>query len=68
MHESDNGGWTGTENAEAGAPAIELAEEHMAQSIARHGGLGLARLVVRGLNGNHPMPSTGPASGQKLQP
>ena len=50
MHESGDGGWTGTDDDDAGAPAMELADEQLAQSIASHGGLGLARLVVSGLN------------------
>ena len=61
MHESDSGGWTGTDNDDAGAQAVELAEEQLAQAMANHGGLGLARLVAGGLQKSD-------AAAQKLQP
>ena len=69
MHESDDGGWTGTDNDDAGAPAVEMAEEHLAQSIASHGGLGLAHLIARGLTrarGADSSDATAPV--QKFQP
>ena len=66
MHESGDGGWTGTDDDDAGAPALELADEQLAQSMARHGGLGLARLVVSGLNaqarGDEPRATTAPSA------
>jgi len=74
MHESDDGGWTGTDNDDAGAPAMELAEEQLAQAMASHGGLGLAQLVIRGLStkttvGAKTTTDTDtPATVQKLQP
>jgi len=49
MRESGEGGWLGTGDDQAGAQAMELAEEQMAQALARSGGFGLARLVVSGL-------------------
>ena len=61
MHESDGGGWTGTDNDDAGSQAVALAEEQLAQAIANHGGLGLARLVAGGLQKTDAAP-------QKLQP
>jgi len=68
MHESDDGGWTGADNDDAGAPAMELAEEQLAQSMASHGGLGLAQLVVRGLSAKTATGADTPGTAQKLQP
>jgi len=75
MRESGEGGWLGTGDDQAGAQAMELAEEQMAQALAQQGGFGLARLVVTGLK-KESIPagealSTGSASAasvQKLQP
>src|SRR5271157_5036622 len=49
MRESGEGGWLGTGDDQAGAQAMELAEEQVAQALAQQGGFGLARLVVAGL-------------------
>jgi Rod binding domain-containing protein len=78
MRESGEGGWLGTGEDQAGAQAMELAEEQMAQALAQQGGFGLARLVVTGLkkesNPQGDAPSTGAACPnhaapvQKLQP
>lgn len=68
MHESGDGGWTGTDNDDAGAPAMELADEQLAQSIASHGGLGLARLVVSGLNAKAPADPAQPSKAHPAQP
>lgn len=65
VQESDDGGWTGTGSDDAGAPAMELAAEQLAQSMASRGGLGLARLVIEGLHAKTGEASTG---SQKLQP
>jgi Rod binding domain-containing protein len=46
---ADGESWLGTGDDQAGASMTELAEEHLAQSLAASGGLGLAKLVVRGL-------------------
>ncbi len=67
MHESDDGGWSGTDNDDAGAQVVELAEEQLAQAIARHGGLGLAQVVMRGLTPAGAPEGATPNS-QKLQP
>jgi peptidoglycan hydrolase FlgJ len=48
MRDSE-GGWMGTGEDEAGASAMEYAQEMFAQSLASGGGLGLARLVEKGL-------------------
>jgi Rod binding domain-containing protein len=57
---------------------MELAEEQMAQALARQGGLGLARLVVAGLEkasdarkaeaASGAAPTSRAARAQKLQP
>lgn len=73
MRESGTGGWLGTGDDPAGAQAVELAEGQMAQALATQGGLGLAHLVVKGLQRDS-HPASGPPSGsphpgvQKLQP
>ena len=47
--EAGGAGWLGTGDDQAGAQALELAQEQFAQTLANQGGLGLARLVVSGL-------------------
>jgi Rod binding domain-containing protein len=81
MRESGEGGWLGTGEDQAGAHAMELAEEQMAQTLAQQGGFGLARMVVAGLRkesnpqqgdalslGVPGPPGTAPIPAQKLQP
>jgi len=59
MHDSDQG-WLGdADEDQSGATATELAEEQFAQALARQGGLGLARMVVSGLQTQAKDPSTG---------
>ena len=49
MHDSGKG-WLGdSEDDQAGETATQLAEEQFAQALARQGGLGLAHMVVSGL-------------------
>jgi flagellar protein FlgJ len=43
------GGWLGTGEDQSGSSAMEYAQENFAQSMADSGGLGLASLVVKGL-------------------
>lgn len=50
MRESGSGGWLGTGEDQAGATMMELAEEHLSRVLAAQGGLGLANMVVEGLN------------------
>jgi len=46
----DSSGWLSDGEADqAGSTATEMAEEHFAKALARQGGLGLARMVVSGL-------------------
>ena len=43
------GGWLGTGDDESAASAMEYAQEIFAQSLSANGGLGMAKLVMRGL-------------------
>ena len=42
-------GWLSDGDDQAGATATDMAEEQLAQALARQGGLGLARMVVSGI-------------------
>lgn len=71
MRESGTGGWLGTGDDQAGATAMEVAEEQMAEALAEQGGLGLATLVVRGLeraSAAVPRSDSPQVPAQKLQP
>jgi flagellar protein FlgJ len=46
--ESGSGEWFGTD--EASEPLAEMAEQQFAQLLASNGGMGLAKLVVKGLD------------------
>ncbi len=48
MRDSE-GGWLGTGSDDSASSAMEYAQENFAQSLADSGGLGLAKLVVKGL-------------------
>ena len=48
MRESSFGGGWGTGD-QAGDVALEMAEQQMSQVLASNGGLGLARLITKGL-------------------
>jgi flagellar protein FlgJ len=48
MQDSE-GGWMGTDEDDASASAMEYAQEMFAQSLSAGGGLGLAKLVAKGL-------------------
>lgn len=49
VHE-DEGGWLGAgEEDQSASSAMGLADEYLAQSIAKHGGLGLAKMIARQL-------------------
>jgi Rod binding domain-containing protein len=43
-------GWLGTGEDEAGTRIMDLAEEQFAHALSTSGGLGLARMIVKGLN------------------
>ena len=44
-------GWFSEGEDQAGSTATEMAEEHFAQTLAGQGGLGLARMIMSGLEG-----------------
>lgn len=48
------GGWLGTDDEDADASMLEIAEEHLAQVLASQGGLGLAGLVMKGIESGPP--------------
>ncbi len=48
VRESSFGGGWGTKD-QSGDVALEMGEQQMAQMLARNGGLGLARLISKGL-------------------
>jgi Rod binding domain-containing protein len=48
MRDSE-GGWLGTGDDESSSSAMEYAQEMFAQSLAAGGGLGIGKLVMRGL-------------------
>lgn len=56
--ESADSGWMGLGDDQSGATALELAEEQFGQAMAASGGLGLAKLVEKGLMKE---PKTAPA-------
>jgi Rod binding domain-containing protein len=72
--EAGTGGWMETGDDQAGAQAMELAEEQMAQALAQQGGFGLARMVASGLQKASDSRNAAAASqqrptgAQKLQP
>lgn len=59
-HQS-GGGWMGTGEDQAGQTAMDYAEEQFASAIVAGGGLGLAKIIEKGLANPGPRPI------QKLQ-
>ncbi|MBI4873282.1 MAG: rod-binding protein [Acidobacteria bacterium] len=47
--EAGSSGWLGTGEDHSGESALEMAEQQFAQVMAAQGGLGLARMVIAGL-------------------
>jgi flagellar protein FlgJ len=47
--ESGSGDWTGSSEDQTGTPLSDMAEQQFAQLLAANGGLGLAKMVVEGL-------------------
>ncbi len=45
----DGAGWLGSDGDSAGGCATELGEQQLAIAMAQNGGLGLAKLIVAGL-------------------
>jgi flagellar protein FlgJ len=56
MHQ-DGEGWLGTGEDQTASSAMDLADEYLAQSISKNGGLGLAAVISRQLS-----PSSSPAT------
>jgi flagellar protein FlgJ len=50
MHEDGEQGWLGTGEDQTAASAMSLADEYLAQSISKSGGLGLAKMIARQLD------------------
>ena len=48
-HADGSANWLGSDDDPAGDSATELAEEQFAQALASRGGLGLAKLITKGL-------------------
>jgi Rod binding domain-containing protein len=48
--ESSASGWTGDSQDGSTASVMEMSEQHLAQVLASQGGLGLAKIIVEGLN------------------
>jgi Rod binding domain-containing protein len=48
-HESGSAGWLGSGEDQTADASMELAEEQFAQALASRGGLGLSKLIMRGL-------------------
>jgi len=48
MHDSE-GGWLGTGDDDSSSSAMEYGQEIFAQSMAKSGGLGLAKMIEKGL-------------------
>jgi len=47
--ESSDGGWLGTGDDQAGELALDVAEQQFAQAMSAKGGLGIAKMVTKGL-------------------
>ena len=59
VRESSFGGGWGTGD-QSGEVALEMAEQQMSQMLASNGGLGLARLITKGLEQRLATPATAP--------
>ena len=50
MRTSSGSGWLGTgEDDQSGSCMLDLADEHLSRTLASQGGLGLARMVIAGV-------------------
>jgi flagellar protein FlgJ len=50
MHQAGSSGWLGGGEDESAESAMELAEEQFAQALSSQGGLGLSRMITKGLS------------------
>ena len=58
-HGSGSDGWMGAgDDDDTSATAIQMAEEYLGQAIANGGGLGIAKLVIRGIDKNSSTPAS----------
>lgn|ERR1700683_4814682 len=48
-HGGEDGGWLGTGDDETSNTTMGMADEYFARAIAAHGGLGLAKMISKGL-------------------
>jgi Rod binding domain-containing protein len=58
MHEDGEEGWLGTGEDQTASSAMQLADEYLAQSISKNGGLGLARMIDSQLEAKYSNPVT----------
>jgi Rod binding domain-containing protein len=50
-HGSESAGWLGAgEDDDSSSTAIQMAEEYLGQAIAKGGGLGIAKMVIKGID------------------
>lgn len=56
--EGENESWMGTDANDAGSTLMEMSEQQLASTLAQNGGLGLAKMIDKGLT----------AASQKLHP
>jgi len=61
MHEDGQEGWLGSGEDDTASSAMGMADEYLAQAIAKHGGFGLAQTIARQLTG---VSSSNPATPQ----
>lgn len=66
--ESSDAGWLGTGDDHAGELALEMAEQQFAQAMSARGGLGIAKLVVAGLERGSATASSSGSPAESLKP
>lgn len=58
-HGSESGGWLGAgEDDDSSSTAIQMAEEYLGQAIAKGGGLGIAKMVIKGIGSGASKPAS----------
>jgi Rod binding domain-containing protein len=56
-HGSESAGWLGAgDGDDSSSTAIQMAEEYLGQAIANGGGLGIAKMVIKGVDKGVPKP------------
>ncbi len=66
--EGNGGGWLGGGDDQAGATMVEVAEEHLAKTLAAGRGLGIAQLLLSHIAHQSPTDSPGVPQPAALQP